>query len=255
LKLLSFTGSGPVGWDLQRRAGRKRVVLELGGNAACIVDGDQGDDLDYVVERLAFGGFYQSGQSCISVQRVFIDESLYGAVRDALVGKVAALVAGDPKDEATFLGPMIDEAAAARVAGWIDGARGRGARVLCGGGRRGAMLDAAVVENVATDEPLWADEVFRPVVALAPVKSFDEALMRANDSRFGLQAGVFTHDLRHMHRAWDQLEVGGVIVGDVPSFRVDNMPYGGVKGSGVGREGIRSAIADLTEPRLLVVRT
>lgn len=252
--LLSFTGSSKVGWDLRARAGRKKVVLELGGNAACIVDGDQGPSLDAVVDRLVFGAFYQSGQSCISVQRVLVHASLYEALRTKLVAKVAALVAGDPKDEATFLGPMIDEAAAKRLQGWIEAAKAAGGKVLTGGGRKGAMLEATVVEGVPHDAPLSAEEAFGPVVLLERFETFEEALHFTNDSDYGLQAGVFTNDLRHAMRAWDELEVGGVILGDVPSFRVDNMPYGGVKGSGAGREGIRWAMADMTEERLLVMR-
>ena len=253
LALLSFTG-GQVGWQLKARAGKKKVILELGGNAACIVDGDQGPRLDAVVDRLVFGAFYQSGQSCISVQRILAHDAVYDALRDRLVAKVRELRAGDPRDEATFLGPLIDEPAAQRLEGWIRRAVDHGARLLCGGGRKGAMLEAAVLEDVPPDEPLCAEEAFGPVAILGRFRDFDEALRTANDSRFGLQAGVFTNDLGHTLRAWDELEVGGVIVGDVPSFRLDNMPYGGVKDSGLGREGIRSAIADMTETRLLVVR-
>ncbi len=254
LELLSFTGSGKVGWELKARAGRKKVVLELGGNAACIVDRDQGERLDFVVGRIVFGAFYQSGQSCISVQRVFVHASLHDAFRRALVDRVRTLRAGDPKLEDTFLGPMIDEAAAARLEGWIARAKARGAKVLVGGGRAGAMLEATVLEDVPRDEPLVAEEAFGPVVVIEPFDDFDDALRRVDDGAYGLQAGVFTNDLAHTMRAWDELDVGGVVVGDVPSFRVDNMPYGGVKGSGLGREGVRYAIEDMTEMRLLVVR-
>ncbi len=254
LKLLSFTGSTRVGWDLKARAGKKKVVLELGGNAAAIVDRDQRADLGRVVERLAFGAFYQSGQSCISVQRVLVDDALYADVRDALAVAARAQVIGDPSDEATTIGPLIDEAAAKRVEAWIASAVKRGARVLAGGGRRGAVVEPTVLEGVPEDEPAWAEEIFGPVVCVAPTRSFDEALQKVNASAYGLQAGVFTNDLAHALRAWDELDVGGVIVGDVPSFRVDSMPYGGVKGSGVGREGVRYAIEDMTEPRLLVLR-
>jgi acyl-CoA reductase-like NAD-dependent aldehyde dehydrogenase len=254
IRLVSFTGSGKVGWDLKARAGRAKVVLELGGNAACIVDGDQGEELDHVVDRLVFGGFYQSGQSCISVQRILVHEALADSLRERLVEKARALVLGDPKDETTSLGPMIDEAAATRLEGWVESAKRRGARVLCGGTRRGAMFEATVMEGVPEDEPLNAEEAFGPVVVLSAWNDFGAALAQANASKFGLQTGVFTHDLRRAMRAWDELEVGGVIVGDVPSFRVDNMPYGGVKGSGQGREGVKYAIADMTETRLLVLR-
>jgi acyl-CoA reductase-like NAD-dependent aldehyde dehydrogenase len=254
IRLVSFTGSGKVGWDIKARAGRAKVVLELGGNAACIVDGDQGPDLERVVERLVFGGFYQSGQSCVSVQRILAHRSIADSLRERLVAKVRALVSGDPKDESTSLGPMIDEAAAVRLEGWVESARRRGAKVLCGGKRRGNVLEATVLEDVPADEPINAEEAFGPVVVLSTWDDFGAALAAVNASAFGLQAGLFTHDLRHAMRAWDELEVGGVIVGDVPSFRVDNMPYGGVKGSGIGREGVRYAIEDMTETRLLVLR-
>ena len=253
--LLSFTGSSKVGWGLRARAGRKKVVLELGGNAACIVDADQEAALDAVVDRLVFGAFYQSGQSCISVQRILAHASLYEALKNKLAERARTLVSGDPKDEATFLGPMIDEAAASRLHEWIKEAAARGAKVIAGGGRVGAMLEATVLEDVPHDVSLYAEEAFGPVVVLEHFASFDDALRMANDSDYGLQAGVFTNNLAHAMRAWDELEVGGVILGDVPSFRVDNMPYGGVKGSGVGREGVRWAMADMTEERLLVIRS
>lgn len=254
LKLLSFTGSEKVGWDLKARAGRKRVVLELGGNAACVVDREPGASLDVIADRVAHGAFFQSGQSCISVQRVLVHVSHYDALKERLVARARALRAGNPRDEATTLGPMIDEPAARRLEGWIQGAVARGARVLTGGGRKGALLEATVVENVPVDEPLCAEEAFGPVVLLQPFTSFTEALRMVNEGRYGLQAGLFTNDLSRAMRAWDELEVGGVVVGDVPSFRVDTMPYGGVKGSGLGREGVKYAIEDMTEPRLLVLR-
>jgi acyl-CoA reductase-like NAD-dependent aldehyde dehydrogenase len=254
IALLSFTGSSRVGWDLKARAGRKKVVLELGGNAACVVDEDQRARLDHVVERLIFGAFYQSGQSCISVQRILVHASLYDDVRQRLVEKTRSLVAGDPRQEATFIGPMIDEPAAERIERWIASARSHGAKVLCGGGRKGALVEASLLEAVPPDEPLSREEAFGPIAILSRYSDWDEALRTVNDSQYGLQAGIFTDKLSHALRAWDELEVGGVIVGDVPSFRVDNMPYGGVKGSGLGREGIRYAIEDMTEIRLLVLR-
>jgi len=254
LKLLSFTGSPQVGWDLKARAGDKKVVLELGGNAACVVDETQGPRLDFVVERLVVGGFYQSGQSCISVQRILVHASLYDALKEKLVRAVKALKAGDPKDEATFLGPMIDVSEAARLEGWIQSSVKAGGTLLCGGRRAGAMLEATVLEGVPRTEKLVAEEAFGPVVVLSRFTDFEAALAEVNDSRFGLQAGVFTDDLHRAMRAWDVLEVGGVVVGDVPSWRVDTMPYGGVKQSGLGREGVRFAIEDMTEIRLLVLR-
>ncbi len=255
LKLLSFTGSPEVGWDLKARAGKKKVVLELGGNAAVIVDeGLSASDLDDAVERIIFGAFYQSGQSCIGVQRIIIHTSLYDQLRERLVAKTKALVMGDPKDEATFIGPMIDEKEAKRLAGWIEAAVADGARLLCGGGRQGAMLEAALVEAVSHKAKLYAEEAFGPVAILSRFDDFEAALAEVNDSRFGLQAGVFTRDLFKMFRAWDRLEVGGVVIGDVPSYRVDNMPYGGVKDSGLGREGVRFAMEDMTEIRNLVIR-
>ena len=254
LAMLSFTGSGPVGWKLRSRAGRKKVVLELGGNASCIVDADQGGRLDAIVDRLVFGAYYQSGQSCVSVQHILVHESLHAALREKLVAKVGVLVAGDPHDEKTFVGPMIDEAAASRLEGWITRAADHGAKVIVGGKRTGAMLEATLVEGVPADEPLSREEAFGPVALLSTFSDFGEAIRRVNSGQFGLQAGVFTDSLSHTTQAWDELEVGGVIVGDVPSFRVDNMPYGGVKGSGVGREGVRWSIEEMTEVRLLVVR-
>jgi acyl-CoA reductase-like NAD-dependent aldehyde dehydrogenase len=253
LKLLSFTG-GQIGWELKAKAGRKKVVLELGGNAACIVDADQGDRLDAVIERLIFGAYYQSGQSCIKVQRVIAHASLYDALRKRFVAATKKLKAGDPKQRDTFLGPLIDEASARRLETWVAEAKRAGAKVLCGGGRDGNRLEATVLENVSSDAKIVALEAFGPVTVLSSFDDFDAALAEVNRSDYGLQAGVFTDDLAHAMRAWDELHVGGVVVNDVPSFRVDNMPYGGVKLSGLGREGIRFAIEDMTERRLMVLR-
>lgn len=254
LKLLSFTGSPGVGWDLKAKAGRKKVVLELGGNAACIVDADQEHQLDRVVERIVFGAYYQSGQSCISVQRIMVHESLYDTLRDKLTAAVKALPMGDPADEKTFIGPMIADSEARRLEGWIQSAVRGGARLLCGGGRQGAMLEASLLENVPQDCELNAEEAFGPVAVISPYSDFDAALREVNASKFGLQAGIFTTDIRKAMRAWDVLEVGGVVINEVPSWRVDNMPYGGVKDSGLGREGVRYAIEDMTEIRLLVIK-
>jgi acyl-CoA reductase-like NAD-dependent aldehyde dehydrogenase len=254
LELLSFTGSPEVGWALKARAGKKKVVLELGGNAAVVVD-ETGNDLADVVERIVFGAFYQSGQSCIGVQRIVVHEAVYDELRDRLVAATEALVMGDPKDERTFIGPMIAEEEAVRLHAWIESAVARGARRLCGGRREGAMLEATLLEDVPAGEPVVCKEAFGPVAVLSRFRDFDAALAQVNDSVYGLQAGVFTRDLYRAHRAWDALEVGGVVIGDVPSFRADHMPYGGVKESGFGREGVRFAMEDMTEIRLLLVRT
>lgn len=251
-KLLSFTGSASVGWDMKARAGKKKVTLELGGNAACIVHEDA--DVDDAVARIVFGAFYQSGQSCISVQRLFVHESLYERVREKLLAATVKLVAGDPQHEDTFIGPMISEKEAQRLEGWVRSAGQTGARVLCGGERQGAMLQATLLENVQPSEPVWTEEAFGPVAVLAPYRDFDAVLQQVNDSRYGLQAGIFTRDIGRIQKAWDVLHVGGVVINDVPSFRVDNMPYGGVKDSGLGREGVRAAMEDMTEVRLLVIR-
>ncbi len=252
LKLLSFTGSPGVGWDLKAKAGKKPVVLELGGNAGVIVDDW---DLDDAVARIIFGAFYQSGQSCISVQRVLVRDALYDALKDKLVAEVSTLKSGDPRKEDTFIGPMISEGEASRLDGWVQDAVGRGAVALCGGTRKGLIMEATVLENVPADADIVREEAFGPVLVLSKYSDFDDALATINDSEFGLQAGVFTKDIYKAHKAWDKLDVGGVVIGDVPSWRVDHMPYGGVKDSGLGREGIKFAIEDMTEIRLMVVRT
>lgn len=252
LKLLSFTGSPGVGWELKAKAGKKKVVLELGGNAAVIIDQDA--DLDDALERVIFGAFYQSGQSCIGVQRIIIHEEVYDRFRDMLVAKTRTLKAGDPKDRETFIGPMISEGEAKRLHGWIEDAVASGARLLCGGKRDGAMLEATLIEDVPRDSKAYREEAFGPLALLSKFSDFDAALDEVNDSKFGLQAGIFTRDLFKMFDAWDRLEVGGVVINDVPSYRVDNMPYGGVKDSGLGREGIRFAMEDMTEIRNLVIR-
>jgi len=252
IKLLSFTGSPEVGWALKAKAGKKKVTLELGGNAACIVDADA--NIDDAVQRIIFGAFYQSGQSCISVQRIIVHEAIYAQVKAKLVAASANLIMGSPHDEQTFIGPMISEKEAERLQLWIQQAVEQGANLLCGGQRQGAMLQATLLENVPNNAALYCEEAFGPVAILSSFSDFDQALAQVNDSAFGLQAGIFTRDIYKAHKAWDTLEVGGVVIGDVPSWRVDNMPYGGVKDSGLGREGIRYAIEDMTEVRLLVVR-
>lgn len=253
LKLLSFTGSHDVGWQLKARAGKKRVLLELGGNAAVLVDADA--DLDDAVERIVFGAFYQAGQSCIGVQRILVHAGVYDAFRDRLVAATSALVVGDPKDEATFVGPVISEDEAARLESWIGSAQERGGRLLCGGERQGSLLEPTLLEDVPRDAELVCKEAFGPVAVLSRFDDFDAALDEINDSAYGLQAGLFVRDVYKIQNAWDRLEVGGVMIGEVPSWRVDHMPYGGVKNSGLGREGIRFAMQEMTEIRLLAIRT
>lgn len=252
LKLLSFTGSPGVGWDLKAKAGKKKVVLELGGNAAVVVDKDA--DLDHALARIIFGAFYQSGQSCIGVQRIIIHADIYDRFRDMLVAKTKTLVAGDPKERDTFIGPMISEKEATRLDNWIQAAVAGGAKLLVGGKREGAMLQATLLENVDRSADAYREEAFGPLAILSSFTDWDAALAEVNDSKFGLQAGLFTRDIHKVLEAWDHLDVGGVVVNDVSSYRVDNMPYGGVKDSGLGREGIRFAMEDMSEIRNLVIR-
>jgi glyceraldehyde-3-phosphate dehydrogenase (NADP+) len=250
-KLLSFTGSPGVGWEMKNRAGMKKVVLELGGNAGVIVDKDA--DLDFAVSRVKMGAFAYAGQVCISVQRAFIHEDVYDQFRDALVEAVKTVKLGDPLDRATELGPMIDDKAAGRTQRWIDEAVADGARVLTGGRAEGRFFAPTVIENAKPTSFVCSREAFAPLVTIFPVKSFGEAIARVNDSEFGLQAGVFTNRLEHALTAFEALEVGGVIINDVPTYRIDHMPYGGVKSSGLSREGVRYTIEDMTEPRLMVI--
>ncbi|WP_086609001.1 aldehyde dehydrogenase family protein [Erythrobacter donghaensis] len=253
LKLLSFTGSPGVGWALKAKAGKKKVILELGGNAAVVIDKDA--DLEDALARVIFGAFYQSGQSCIGVQRILIHAEVYDRFKDMLVAKTKTLVAGDPKDRDTFIGPMISKGEAERLKGWIDEAVEDGATLLCGGGlSRGNMLEATLLEGVPEGAKARDEEAFGPLAILQKFDDFDAALGEVNKSRFGLQAGIFTRDLFKMFDSWDRLDVGGVVINDVPSYRVDNMPYGGVKDSGLGREGIRFAMEDMSEIRNLIVR-
>src|SRR3954454_8518762 len=255
LPVVSFTGSGPVGWSIRESVPRKHVTLELGGNAAVVVAADYTDDaaLTWAASRIATFAMYQAGQSCISVQRVFAHRDAAATLTERVVEAVQKLVTGDPADEATDVGPLIDEPAARRVESWVDEAVAARARVLTGGHRDGATYEPTVLTGVPADAKVSREEVFGPVVVLEEVDSVDEAFARVNDSRFGLQAGVFTRDLQTAFRAARELEVGGVVVGDVPSFRADQMPYGGVKDSGTGREGLHAAMEDLTEERVLVL--
>ena len=249
IKLLTFTGSPVVGWGLKGRAGRKRVTLELGGNAAVIVNDDA--DVAYAAERVAWGGFVYSGQTCISVQRVLVHESVYGAFVADLIRRVEALEVGDPLDEATDVGPLIDTASAERVEEWLDEAKAAGAAVLTGGTRDGNLWRPTVLANLHEDLRVSCDEVFAPLVGVTPFSDIAAAIAAAGRSEFGLQAGLFTHDLRVVDAAFDRIDVGGLMINDVPTFRVDHMPYGGVKSSGLGREGLRYAIEEMTELKLL----
>jgi acyl-CoA reductase-like NAD-dependent aldehyde dehydrogenase len=251
-RLVSFTGSPAVGWELKARAGRKKVVLELGGNAAVIID--EGTDIADAVERCVFGAFYQSGQSCISVQRMYVHASLYDAFVSAFVARVRALKKGDPLDEETFIGPLISEDDAKRLEAWVNEAVAAGARVLCGHKRDGAFYDATVVENAPRGSKLREEEAFGTVVCMERFSDFKAAVAAVNDSKFGLQAGVFTRSWDRSWYAFEQLDVGGVVINDVPSKRVDSQPYGGVKDSGLGREGVRYAMEDMTEPRVMLMR-
>ncbi|QTR02525.1 aldehyde dehydrogenase family protein [Saccharothrix algeriensis] len=252
LPVVSFTGSAPVGYGILDRVPRKHVVLELGGNAAAVVCPDW-TDLDWAAQRIATFSMYQGGQSCISVQRVYIHRDVYDAVADAVVAHVRKLGTGEPDDPSTDVGPLINEAAARRVETWVDEAVAGGARLLTGGTRDGAAYAPTVLADVPEDCKVVDEEVFGPVVVLAPVDSVEDAFAKVNSSRFGLQAGLFTHDVRVAFRASKRLQVGGVIVGDVPSFRADQMPYGGLKESGTGREGVHAAMEDLTGQRVLVL--
>ncbi len=253
LKLLSFTGSPGVGWALKAKSGKKKVVLELGGNAAVVVDADT--NLEDAATRIVFGAFYQSGQSCIGVQRIMIHEDVYDDLKTILVQRVSKLISGDPKDENTFIGPMITEKEATRLHEWVQEAIDLGGDLLCGGDREGAMLEATLLEKVPANAQINTEEAFGPVAVLSKFSTWQQALDMVNDSKFGLQAGIFTRDFYKIQQAWDELDVGGVVVGDVPSYRVDNMPYGGVKDSGLGREGIVFAMEDMTEIRNLIIRT
>jgi len=249
IKLLTFTGSPAVGWALKARAGRKRVTLELGGNAAVIVHDDA--DVAYAAERVAWGGFAYSGQTCISVQRVLVHDRVYEEFAAELVRRVEALKVGDPLDEETDVGPLIDGANADRVEEWLGEARAAGATVLTGGEREGNLWRPTVLAGAGEELRVSCEEAFAPLVALTRYDDVHEAIAAAGRSEFGLQAGIFTHDLRVVDEAFDRIDVGGLMVNDVSTFRIDHMPYGGVKSSGFGREGLRYAIEEMTELKLL----
>ena len=250
-KLLTFTGSPSVGWDMKARAGHKRVTLELGGNAGVIVHSDA--NLAFAAERCVVGGFAYAGQSCISVQRVFVHAPAYEEFMDAFVPKVRALKVGHPLDESTDLGSLISQDEGARVGAWLQEARDQGAECLVGGDVHGGVIAPTVVVKAGPDLKVNNHEIFAPVVTVQTYRDFDEALAAVNNSNFGLQAGVFTADVKRIFRAYEALEVGGVMANEVPTWRTDPMPYGGVKQSGFGREGLKYAIEEMTEPKLLVI--
>lgn len=252
IKLLSFTGSAEIGWRLKQIAWRKRVVLELGGNAPCIVEPDA--DLEHACRRIAYGAFYQAGQSCISVQRVLVHRDIHKRVADDLVEITRSLPVGDPLDDNTVVGPLITQDDAIRVENAVRSAVAGGAKLLCGGTREGSLFAPTWVDRVPHDHELLHEEIFGPVAVIQTFDDFEHALKLANNSRYGLQAGLFTRDVHRILRAFAALEFGGVIANDIPSVRIDSMPYGGVKDSGVGREGVRDSIEEMTQPRLLVLR-
>ena len=255
LPVISFTGSEPVGFAIQREVPNKHIVLELGGNAAAIILGDYSSakDLEWAARRIAMYGNAQAGQTCVSVQRIFVEESVAEAFTERLIANVLALVSGSPWDPGTEVGPMISEAAAVRVTEWVKEAVDVGAEVLAGGSRSGTSIEPTLLSNVDPRVRVSCEEVFGPVMSIQVVKDLDEGIDLVNDSRFGLQTGLFTHNIQEIFRAHRELEVGGVIIGDAPTFRADQMPYGGIKASGVGREGLRSAMTDLTHERVLVL--
>ena len=251
LKMLTFTGSTAVGWALKAQAGKKKVLLELGGNAGVIVHSDA--EIEYAAERCVAGGFSYAGQSCIAAQRILVHRSIFDRFVAAFLERVRRLATGDPLDEHTDVGPLIRESDAVRVLEWVDEAVRGGAKVLCGGTRRGPVVQPTVLTGTSATMHVNCAEVFGPVKTVEPYDDFDAALRAVNDSPFGLHAGIFTRDARLLFKAYDELEVGGVVAGDVPTFRIDHMPYGGIKDSGFGREGLRYAIEEMTEPKLLVL--
>ncbi len=250
-KLLSFTGSPEIGWDMKRRAGMKKVVLELGGNAGVVIDDDA--DLDFAASRVRTGAFAYAGQVCISVQRVFIHEKVYDGFREKLLEQTAAIKIGDPLDRTTDLGPMIDDEAAARSQQWVEQAVAEGATIVTGGNAEGRYFQPTIIEHAKSTSFVCSREAFAPMVTLFKVPSFGKAIAGLNDSVYGLQAGVFTNSLERALVAFEEIEAGGVIINDVPTYRIDHMPYGGVKASGLSREGLRYAIEDMTEQRLMVI--
>lgn len=252
IQYLSFTGSDSVGWELKRLSGRKKVCLELGGNAACLVD--ETYPIEQAVSAIVSAAFSQAGQSCISIQRLFLHESIIERTLPLLIQQASVLGHGDPRSSSTIVGPLIDTKEADRTIEWIDRARDAGAEVLLEPIRMGNVITPAILSKVPEDQPILCEEAFAPILVIESFSDYEQALDRINASRFGLQAGIFTNDLHRALLAWDKLEVGGVLIGEVPNWRVDHMPYGGVKHSGLGREGVRYAIEDMTEMRLMVIK-
>jgi glyceraldehyde-3-phosphate dehydrogenase (NADP+) len=248
--VLSFTGSADVGWEMKKNAGKKRVLLELGGNAAVIIT--ESANIKEVIPKAVVAGFAYSGQICIHAQRFFIQEQVFEKFTADFVGKVKTLKYGDPKDTPTEVSVMIDKPNADRVEAWVKEAVSGGAKVLCGGNKKDGYYEPTIMINVKEEMKICSEEIFGPVVVLDSYKEFQEAINKVNSSRFGLQASVFTNSITEMDMAHNQLEVGGVIINDMPTFRADHMPYGGIKDSGFGREGIRYAIHEMMEPRILV---
>ena len=250
LKLLTFTGSPEVGWNMKQNAGKKKVVLELGGNAGVIVTKDA--DLDFAVKKCLTGAFAYSGQVCIHAQRIYVEKEIFEKFIQKLTAETEKLKLGSPLEKSTDVSAMIDENNAKRVKSWVDEAKEQGAKVLTGGTRDNTMVEPTILTQTTNTMKVCANEIFGPVVAVESFDHFEEAVNIINDSRYGLQAGVFTDSIDRMNLAWRKLEVGGVIINDVPTFRVDHMPYGGVKDSGIGREGVKYSIMDMMEPRVLV---
>jgi len=251
IKLISFTGSAAVGWQIKKNCGKKKVVLELGGNAGVIVHSDA--DLSYAADRCVVGSFAYAGQTCISVQRILVERSVCGKFTELLIEGAKKLKTGDPLEDSTDLGPMIRESDAVRATDWVQEAVRGGARLLYGGQRQGPIMEPTILTGTRPDMKVNCQEIFAPVVTVEPYDDFDQALRQVNNSPYGLQAGLFTRDAKLIFNAYEELEVGGLIAGDVPAFRIDHMPYGGVKDSGMGREGLRYAIEDMTELKLLVM--
>jgi glyceraldehyde-3-phosphate dehydrogenase (NADP+) len=251
LKMVSFTGSPSVGWNIKQRSGKKKVTLELGGNAAAVIEPDA--DLDFAAKKVCFGAFAYSGQVCISVQRALVHESCYSEFVEKLISEMQSLKSGDPLDEQVTFGPMIDQGNAERIESWVQKSLQSGGKLLAGGKGNGPYFEPTLLEGVDSREQIVCEEAFGPVLILEKYSDFDLAIEKVNDSDFGLQAGIFTNQMDKTMKAFNRLEVGGLIINDVPTFRIDNMPYGGVKDSGFGREGIKYSIEDMTEPKLLVM--